>query len=158
VSGGVSDAIFGFMIASSITGMALNTAMQLMPGPHGADFYSFEAVHVADTWEGQPVMLAVDREIHMDFQGRYSVTVRHAADNGWQIACDAASPWRNYRRGSAPLGEVTLDWWTGGACAVLPIGLNEICTTITVRAPGEPAVTECSNVFRVWPRNDESRR
>lgn len=153
----ISDAIFTFMVASSLSGMALNTAVQLMPGPSAADYYTLNEVVVPDAVEGEEIAMNVDRDIITDFQGRYTVTARSLSDVGWNITCYMTSPWRHYQAESAPLDNVTLAWWTDGACHFLPVGLAEICTTITIRAAGDPLVSKCSNIFRVW-ENVEDRR
>jgi hypothetical protein len=153
----ISDAVFTFLIASSLSGMAINTAVQLLPPPRATDYYRLESVFVPDAVEGAPIRMDVDREIMTDFQGRYQVTVRNLSDRGWKIDCTAESPWRGYRGGSAPLEVITLDWWTDGACTAVPVGLAEVCTTITIRAPGEPIASLCSNVFHVFDKQEDRR-
>jgi hypothetical protein len=153
----ISDAVFTFLIASSLSGMAINTAVQLLPPPRATDYYRLESIFVPDAIEGAPIRMDVDREIMTDFQGRYSVTVRSMSAQGWRISCVAESAWREYRGGSAPLGDVDLAWWTDNECSNIPAGLAEICTAINIRVPGEPVAARCSNVFRIWAKPQERR-
>mgnify|MGYP006921386141 CR=1 FL=1 len=120
-------------------------------------WYVLDRVYVADTVEGVPAKMAVDRTIEREFSGAYTVTVR--ALPKFTVVCSGGSN-VVYRPGSALPGSLTFDWWSYGAvpeCTnALKPGKYEALTCVTIHPDimllGNRKVCRTSNVFTVAAR------
>ena len=126
-------------------------AMQVFPP---ATYY-FEARHmiVPDAPTGAGVVLFVDRDIHRPVFGRWTVTVRRQAGEGWVQACAPAHGSNNYLPESVLPDPLTLEWWTEGQCSLTEPGRYFITTTWAFeprRLPGtRRSAPLVSNVFAI---------
>lgn len=135
-------------------------------------FMDLRAVFVEDTVSGVPPKILVDREIHKDFLGTYSVTIRSYPEN--TIVC--ASPYIipfPYRADATLPENVDLAWWLFDGKAYdqceaenLKPGRYRVITYHTVHDPfklapwietlrSEPTI---SNVFRIFPSDEPIRK
>ena len=110
------------------------------------------SVHIPDASAGQPVRMAVQRTIRRDFVAEWSASVR-TDDGAAQVVC-VGSGKSNYRQGANLPANLTLDWWTDGACKTLRPGRYWVATDWDIRPAGIwPAkrVSSSSNRFEVRP-------
>lgn len=111
------------------------------------------SIYVSDTHVGNPVVLALDRQIKRPFDAAWTVTIRQWA-NGWVSYCVARGG-QFYKPDSVLPDPLLLRWWTDGQCHPLPVGKYET-TTVWRVCPTTPLVP-CkrvelvSNVFEVRP-------
>lgn len=102
---------------------------------------------------GQPLSMVVDREIKRPFLGEWQVTIRQWDGSGWATWCNATGQ-SNYREDARYPRDLSLQWWTDGACHPVPVGRHRVTTTWTIKGPGylpdKHAVSE-SNIFEVTP-------
>ena len=103
---------------------------------------------------GEPVPMVVDRTINRPFLGVWTVTVRKWQGNGWVVYC-AATGKNQYRSGAELPADLTLAWWTAGACPALTEGRYVVGTVwqIDPLLPLLPPkhVQRESNIFEVTP-------
>ena len=104
---------------------------------------------------GETVPMTVDRSIYRSFDGEWVVTVRRWQEGGgWYVFCAGAGK-SQYKAGSDLPANLTLDWWTDGACKQLPAGRYSISTSWLVSPPFSlmPAkrISIDSNPFEVTP-------
>lgn len=96
------------------------------------NFITVDSVYVADSVEGEPVYLVVEREIFQEFRGTYTVEIRTLV--GSTVIC-TASDTVNYRPDAELPDPLTLAWWANdGDCSGrdLPPGDYVLETTWTV--------------------------
>lgn len=110
-------------------------------------------IQVKDTQAGRAVEMIVDREIRHEFYGQWSVHLRKKRDGGWEtIDCGDGS--NTYRTTSIFPAPLTLEWWSDGACSVLPPGTYQISTQWQIYPGGlwpPKQISVLSNVFHVQP-------
>lgn len=149
----ISDMIAPMAAALSVTYAAMNGATAFIGAKAAAsagDFLVVSRLHVDSVRVGEPVTMQVEREIKRPFLADWSVVVRTVTPEGLQQHCEAQSPPRDYSPDARLPDPLTLDWWTGGQCAPLPVGQHLVSTTWTVRLAGaDVPVSITSNVFEV---------
>ena len=116
-------------------------------------------VHSLDVTDGVPGenFVLLDRTIHRDFVGRYTVEFR---DTSNVIVCTASDS-LTYRADANLPANINLDWWTNGECADLPPGHYTMSTTwIVQRSLGlDKVITVRTGLFTVHdPSHAETQR
>ncbi len=138
-------ALFGrFEILSYWALAVMVAALWLWPAEFWMDVRSVE---VTDAPPGESLII-LDREVHRDFEGRYTVTLR---DTAQRVVC-TASEGLSYQEGAAVPDAISLDWWTNGKCSVLEPGAYTMTTAWTInpaRTPFAKTVTVVSRPFHV---------
>ncbi len=148
------------MAASLVLGIAWLTGTYAVPATY---WYESRSVGIADTIEGNPIILTVDRKVKRAFSGSYTVTLRHMA--GGEVQCEAGGALR-YKPGTALPEPVTLAWWAWSdeRCAGenVPPGTYTVETCWTIHQPlmvlPNKVVCNLSNAFTVRPMVTEEQR
>lgn len=102
--------------------------------------------------QGTPLSMTVDRQIKRSFLGTWQVTIRQWDGAGWLTWCNASGR-SNYNPEARYPRNLSLQWWTDGACHPLPAGRYRVTTTWTVQGnllPDKHVVVD-SNIFEVTP-------
>lgn len=114
-------------------------------------------VHVHDAYEGDAVVMSVDRVIVRNFTGQYFVQVRVIDEEGafGPVLCDGSAGGPYYQGSDLPF-PITLTWWAAGRCQSLPPGRYRAITTWEIK-PDLPilprkTLTVFSNPFEVHAR------
>lgn len=132
--------MFPFAVAFSLVGLGFKAAVDHIPATTTAAFFevhSIEGKRVGNTAE-----LTVDRSIHAPIPQSWVVRVMEETDQGLKEFCKARYPVFEYTPAAAPVGTVSLAWWTDGQCPVLPDGHAQIITTWTPALPGLSPTTK----------------
>lgn len=148
------------MAAFLVLGLAWLTGTYAVTATY---WYENRSVGIANTIEGEPIILTVDRTVKRAFSGSYTVLLRHVS-NG-VIQCEAGGALR-YKPGTELPDPVTLAWWawsdTRCAGPNVPPGTYTVETCWTIHNPWAilPDKTICgvSNVFEVRPRVTPEQR
>ncbi|PIE10058.1 MAG: hypothetical protein CSA72_10620 [Rhodobacterales bacterium] len=126
----------------------------MLPGIVPAQLWlEVRSVTVPTAQAGAPVALSVNRSIRRHFHADWDVLVRRRSPMGWLIVCTAHGG-GDYRPDAVLPENLTLDWWTEGACPTLARGTYIVTTTWEVET-GLPIlipprrVTAQSNPFIV---------
>lgn len=145
----------GWMLLLAICWVSLWATMWLWPATY---YFEPRKLVVPDTKPYTPVIMSFEREIHKNFLGKWSVTVRKFSAGGPVVVC-AADGKANYRTDSVLPNPLTLDWWTGGVCQTLPEGDYMISTSWEIHPIlwPEKQIGIDSNVFHVGNGKDGSR-
>lgn len=112
-----------------------------------------QSVTIHSAHVGAPISMTVEREVKRSFRGSWNVTIRQWDGGGWVTWCNASGS-SNYRAEAKFPKNLSLQWWTDGACQPVPVGRYKVTTTWIVRdiAPlPDKVVTAESNVFEVTP-------
>lgn len=112
---------------------------------------SVGALHVYDTWEGEPPYISFDRVIKRPFRGAWIATVRIVSDGTNSFAC-LADGLASYAPDARLPPNLTLDWWTHPTKCNLPPGRYRLDTEwMIIPHDGYPAKTMAvsSNVFEI---------
>ena len=131
-------------------GYALNEFYQ--DNRTGDEWLTVSRVLVADTRQGQPIKLFVDREIKKDFTATWSVNIRRVSADALEIVC-TASGGGLYRKEATLPTPLTLDWWTFPVRCDLPPGQYVLDTVWRIQAASDRTkpVTASSRVFTIHP-------
>lgn len=143
-----------FRAFSAVLPWALMLAFLIVVAAPASFWLRVSAIRVADTEEGTPPALDVDREIRRDFAAEWIATVRRAVDHGGFIVACTATGKNDYRVKSELPGRLDLDWWTDPVKCNLTPG-EYILTTrwiIDVPTPWDKVVSITSNVFTIRPK------
>lgn len=132
--------------------------------PTASWYFDAKAMLVPDAPLGDPVVMAVDREIHRPIHGTWIVTVRKqegcnegvcenpGTGGGWVVYCNAIGESDYTPRASLP-DPLDLEWWTDGQCRLDEPGRYFITTTWRFYPPGLPGNRRTrplvSNAFRI---------
>lgn len=123
--------------------------------PTSTWWFEAHSLAIPDSVYGEEIILDVERDIHRQVSGEWTVVVRRLRDGGWSQYCVARGT-SDYVPGARLPEPLTLDWWTEGRCSRLSPG-TYIVTTSWVFEPrftptdrASPPLT--SNPFRVLPR------
>lgn len=114
-------------------------------------WFDVRSVRVFDAVAGDPVQMAVDREIRRPFVASWDVAVRRVSGESTEIVCAAAGS-GDYRRDSVLPDPLYLGWWTWDECAVLEPGSYIVSTGWAIKvAPMLPkkSIRVDSNIFTV---------
>ena len=126
--------MFPFWVAFSLVGITFNTAVEHIPKAETAMF--FEVHSIEGRRVGGTAELTVDRSIHAAIPQSFVVRVMAETGAGLVQFCKATSAVFEYSPDAAPVGTVSLAWWTDGQCPVLPSEPAQIITTWTPALPG----------------------
>lgn len=85
-------------------------------------------IHVSDGMAGQTITMEVDRQIVRPFFGKWSAIVRKRQGAGWVVVCPSDGS-ADYRTDAVLPEDLTLEWWTAGACPALVAGTYILTTT-----------------------------
>jgi hypothetical protein len=135
-----ADVIYGFAVAMGITGLAIDSAVQLMPDPHTAGFFEVRGI-TGERNDGE-VSLFVDRTIHHQIHMEASVRVMERSGNGWREYCQAQGPVTLYLPDNVLDQPVTLGWWTWGQCPDAPSPTKIVTTWAPVSGGLDPVSYE----------------
>ena len=107
-------------------------------------------VAVEDSRVGVTPIMRVDRIIHRDFEGEWTVTVMKKGERGFYAFCTARGA-NDYRTDSELPDDLDLDWWTWPTKCTLPAGTYRLKTLWVIHLPIFPdkEVRVLSNVFKV---------
>lgn len=146
----LTDALFGrFAFALSVVWISTLAVIHMWPASW---WMEVQAVHVADTKAGDPILMHVEREIHRDFSGTWGVSVRVMdAGHGYVVCSEGAAS--GYLQGADLPDTLTLSWWTNGQCNTLPVGVYIVQTVWQVHGNGllpAKTITATSNLFKVY--------
>jgi hypothetical protein len=113
-----------------------------------------DRVSAGPSHAGEPVIMTAERSINRPFLATWTVTVRQWQGGGWVTHCYATGS-SQYRHGADLPANLTLDWWTGGACKRLDAGRYVIGTIWQIEPsssffPSKQVSVE-SNIFEVTP-------
>lgn len=111
------------------------------------------SIKARDVQVGEPVPMAVVREIHRDFKADWIVSVIGFDEYGGRLLSSCyGSGTSNYKKGESLPAKLDLLWWTGG-CLGLPEGGYIVETEWEIHPPfyGFPRkkIAATSNIFRV---------
>lgn len=132
--------MFPFAVAFSLVGLGFKAAVDHIPATTTAAF--FEVNSIEGRRVGNTAELTVDRSVHAPIVQSFVVRVMEETSGGLVQFCKATSQPFEYQPSVAPLGTVSLAWWTDGQCPVLPDGPAQIITTWTPALPGLLPTTE----------------
>jgi hypothetical protein len=118
--------MFNFVIALSVFGMSVPTAVQLIPQPQTGDYFE-----VRDIALERPDRLYVDRAIKRPVDMSFRVRVQERVPGGWRTVCEGRDGPIHYDPGTVLDQPVTLEWWTNGECVTLPEGPARVITSWT---------------------------
>lgn len=113
-------------------------------------WFSVDSVQISQAKSGQPIAMEVNRSIRRDFVATWAASVRSVSG---QVVCSGSGT-SNYRHGANLPPDLTLKWWTGGACDTLPPGRYYLATDWRIHADGvwpEKTVRADSGLFEVKP-------
>ena len=116
-------------------------------------WFDIRTVQIGTVPAGQPIPMLVEREIKRPFYGRWHATIRQWDGAGWVTWCNAEGG-ANYKPEARYPKNLSLQWWTDGACHPLPTGRYKVTTSWTVQSPimlSSPTTELDSNVFEVTP-------
>lgn len=118
-----------------------------------ATWLDVRAIHVYDSFEGEPPFISVDRAIRRPFLGEWTATVRIVSDGTNSAACIAEGR-ASYAVDARIPADATLDWWTHPAKCRLGAGRYRLDTIWRIWPAGYPEkmLLTQSNVFEVHPR------
>lgn len=118
-----------------------------------ATWLDVRAIHVYDSFEGEPPFISVDRAIRRPFLGEWTATVRIVSDGTNSAACIAEGR-ASYAVDERIPADATLDWWTHPAKCRLGAGRYRLDTIWRIWPAGYPEkmLFTQSNVFEVHPR------
>lgn len=108
--------VTGFGLGSAV--VALVVYLQVLPHvlafviPFDA-WMEIKRVDVADTLQGEPIRVAVDRTIHRDFDAAYRVNIRKVTPTGFEQFCTRGERDVPYRLGAEFGSGRDLDWYMG---------------------------------------------
>lgn len=139
MSGSVGDMVYALGIAAALTGQTFTLLSQHVPSAQTADFYEVKSLRAVRS--GDTANLIVDRVVKREVPMSYAVRVFQVDDRGAHLVCAAEHGPYMYRPDALLPSPVTLDWWTGGDCNVIPHGQVEIETTWHPHLPGLPPVS-----------------
>lgn len=111
------------------------------------------SVTVADTSANATPTLVVDRSIHQDFAGTYTVDVERRGPRGrYSVVCSARNS-TNYRTDAGFPDPLTLDWWTWPVQCQIGPGTYRVETRWRIEPDLFPdkIVQVMSNTFTVGP-------
>lgn len=101
----------------------------LLPGAVPARWWlEVPRIEVPDVARGEPVLMSVERTINRPFVADWDVLVRRQVEGGWRIVC-AAHGGGDYRPDAVLPPNLTLGWWTDGACQTLDSGVHIVTTS-----------------------------
>ena len=109
-----------------------------------------DSVRIDNAKAGEQITMHVEREIHRDFVGTWTASVRNMSG---EVVC-SGSGISNYRSGANLPPTLTLDWWTAGACKTLQPGRYYLATDWRIHPSGvwdEKTVSADSGPFEVLP-------
>jgi hypothetical protein len=118
--------MFNFVIALSVFGMSVPTAVQLIPQPQTGDYFEVREIRLE-----YPNRLYVDRVIKLPVYISYHARVQERVPGGWRTVCEGRDGPILYDPSTVLDQPVTLEWWTNGKCATLPEGQARVITTWT---------------------------
>jgi hypothetical protein len=109
-----------------------------------------DGISVEDTPAGTTPVMRVDRTIHRDFAGEWTVTVMKKGQRGFYAFCTARGA-NDYRTDAELPDDLDLDWWTWPTKCALPAGTYKLKTLWVIHLPIFPdkEVRATSNVFEV---------
>ena len=116
-------------------------------------FLTVNEVRVMDTVVNASPVMKVDRTIHQDFVGRWTVDVERFEKNGFVQVCSAEGH-GNYSTDNGLPDPLSLDWWTWPTkCTPIEAGKYRVETTWIIILPGGQTrqVHNFSNTFTVSP-------
>jgi hypothetical protein len=118
----------------------------------GSEWMVVSRVLVADTQQGQPIKLFVEREIKKDFTATWSVNIRRVSADALEIACTASGGGLYRKEATLPV-PITLDWWTFPVRCDLTPGQYVLDTVWRIQAASDriKPVTASSRVFTIYP-------
>lgn len=123
--------VFAPLVAALALGSGLfqiaHTGLSKLQPPEIATYFEVHSIRAERHGDG--AMLWVDRNIHLPIHMAYTVRVMERTPQGWREFCEAQNGPFLYQPDSVLDQPVSLSWWTGGDCAVLPAGRARIVTT-----------------------------
>lgn len=138
--------------------LLLWAGVHIMPGRYWLDVRYIQAKNSA---AGQAISFIVDREIRHTFYGEWTVSLRRAIGDQGYVSVPCGRGATTYRPDAALPNPVTLEWWTDGACATLPVGRYQISTQWIIY-PGwlwpPKTISVLSNVFDVTAEPQAERQ
>lgn len=127
--------------------------LSVWPASHWLDI---DSIHVEDSYQGDPIVMKVDRDIKRTFYADWNVTIRQRVHNGFVIKCYTQAS-TDYRVDAVYPDPLTLTWWANGDCENLAPGSYVMTTTWKIRPDwfgiAERKLTVESNTFRILDRN-----
>jgi len=109
-----------------------------------------QAVLVNNGKAGEPLRMTVERNVRADFTATWAASVRSVSGH---VVCSGSAT-SNYRAGANMPPDLTLAWWTGGACSALPPGRYYLATDWRIHAHSiwpDKVVRADSPMFEVTP-------
>lgn len=143
------DSWWVFMLSAAW--LSVYASLHVWPATQWLEVASVE-VAPATPWESVP--MAVGRRVKRPFYGVWTVSISRFGEHGWVAFCNASGA-RQYRVDAKLPQQLTLEWWTEGACPVLPEGRYVVDTTWRIRPEWtifpEKTLVVRSNIFEVRP-------
>lgn len=118
-----------YVLVGLLCWVAWVTVTDQWPGERWLDVRS---VVVMSAKSGHPIHMKVERLVREDFTATWAASVRSASG---EVMC-SGSETSNYRKGANLPADLTLSWWTGGACSTLPPGRYYLATDWRIHAHG----------------------